>query len=263
MGCGQPLATGANFCVGCGRAVPSPAPAAPGGSPPTPPGGATANAPAPSFGSPATPAAVSPASGGAALAAALHLAGVRNFLLQHQLVSAGRNYRVLDREKHHLFTVKEDLRQELRANFLSGMGQGPGFRMGPIALGTRTSSWTILDSAENPRGVITIQVAGYNAVSTLADAAGTPLLAITVARGMVGGLTATAALPGGPAILQARGNLLRHNFSIQDPAGQEVAKIHEAWASVRDSYNLDLVGNADPLAILIFAIMIDREKATE
>jgi len=178
-------------------------------------------------------------------------------------VSGGRNYRVLDREKRHLFTVKENFRQELRANFLGGMGQGSGFRVGPIGLGSRTFSWTVLDAAGTPRGSITIQMAGYNAVSTLADPSGAPILAVTVSRGLVGGLSATAAGPDGQPILQARGNLLRHNFSIQDAAGQEVAKIHEAWASVRDTYNLDLVGPADPLSALIFAIMIDREKATE
>ena len=57
-----------------------------------------------------------------------------------------------------------------------------------------------------------------------------------------------------------RGNLLRHNFSIHDPTGGEEAKVHEAWASVRDTFNLDLVGEIDPLCPIILAILIDREK---
>jgi hypothetical protein len=179
-------------------------------------------------------------------------------LLQHQLISGGRNYRVLNHEKRHLFTVKENLGQELRANFLGGLGQqGSGFHLGP---GTRTFLWTVLDSAGSPHATITIQVRGFNAVSTLADSAGAPILGVNVDRGMVGGLTATAAYPDGRTMLQTRGNLIRHSFSVHDPAGQEVAKIHEAFASVRDTYNLDLVGNVDPLYPLIFAILIDREK---
>lgn len=238
MGCGQPLQPEAQFCAGCGRPV--------GGSPPplATPGG-------PSLATPAGP----------TLTATLGLEGCRNFLLQHQLISGGRNYRILNQEKRHLFTVKESLGQELRANFLGGGGQqGSGFHLGGIALGTRTFAWAVLDSTGNQAGGITIQVRGFNAVSTLADSTGAPVLSVNVDRGMVGGLTATAAFPDGHAMFQARGNLMRHNFSIHEPSGQEVAKIHEAWASVRDTYNLDLVGNVDPLSVLIFAILIDREK---
>jgi hypothetical protein len=179
------------------------------------------------------------------------------------MATAGRNYRILDAEKHHLFTVRENVRQELRANFLGGMGQsGGGFRVGPFGTASRTFAWTVLDATGNARGTITIQLSGYTATSTLADVTGAPVLAIQVERGLAGGMTATAAYPDGHAMFQAKGNLIRHNFSILDPAGAEVAKIHEAWASVRDTYNLDLVGNADPLCTVIFAVMIDREKET-
>jgi hypothetical protein len=200
--------------------------------------------------------------GGASLASVLNLSGRRNFLLQHQLATAGRNYRVLDPEKHHYFTVRENIGQEMRSNFLGGIGQTAGSLRVGFGVGQRTYSWTVLNPAGSAVGTITIQVAGFSAVSTLTDSAGAPVLAINVNRGLAGGMTATAAFPDGRPMFQAKGNLIRHNFSIHGPDGQEVAKIHEAWASVRDTYNLDVTGNVDPLCALIFAIMIDREKAS-
>jgi uncharacterized protein YxjI len=210
------------------------------------------------MGQPAPPA----ASDGSALRAALAVEGCKKFLVQHQLLSDGRNYRVLNHEKRHLFTVKENVRQEMVANLFGG-ARAPeqGLHYGAVAPQSHTFVWTVADSANNPQGAISIQVAGNAAVSTLTDSTGAPVLAVNVQRGMMGGLTATAAFPDGRTMFEARGNLLRHNFAIHDASGAAVAKIHEAWASVRDTYNLDLEGSVDPLCALIFAILIDREKA--
>lgn len=257
--CGRPLPAEAQFCSGCGKptgVVANSSPASTGPDPAVPPpppqGVASGVSPLPPAGPP--------------LGVVLGVEGKRSFLLQHQFGSVGINYRVLDREKHHLFTVHDDVRQELRANFLGGWGpQAIGVGPRPLAGATRTFTWVVLDATNTPRGRITIQVsgtiAGGTAVSTLTDAAGTPILAVTVQRGGLGGLRATAAFPDGRAMFEAKGNLIHHNFSMHDPLGAEVAKIHEAWASVRDTYSLDLVGNVDPLCPLIFAMLIDREKA--
>jgi zinc-ribbon domain len=252
IACGKPLPSGAQFCTSCGHAVPSVTSGGTAGpAPPAAPDFVAAAAPAPP---PASPVATS-------LAPALGLAGGRSFLLQHQLIGAGHSYRVLDREKRHLFTVKEDLGGELRANFLGRMGQQqPGFYLGRLGPVTRTFSWWVVDGAGNVQGTITIQLSGRTAVSALSDANGAPVFAVSVDRGMMGGMTATAAYPDGRAMLEAKGNLMHHSFSIHDASGREVAKIHEAWASVRDTYTLDLVGEVDPVYPVIFAMLIDREK---
>ncbi|HTS33370.1 MAG TPA: zinc ribbon domain-containing protein [Thermoplasmata archaeon] len=251
MKCGQPLPSGAQFCMGCG----TPAPAAP---PPAAPGGASAPPPPP-------PPPPSPPSAGPSLTQVLGLQGARNFVLQHQLTGAGRSYRVLNAAKQPLFTVKENFGQEMRSNLLGGVfgQQGPSLGLGSTALGRRTLAWTVHDGAGALRGNITFQISGYHALSTLTDSAGAPVLVVNVDRGLVGGLTATAASPDGRPLYQAKGNLIHHNFSITDPGGHELAKIHEAWASVRDTYSLDLVANVDPLGPLIFAILIDREKESK
>ncbi|MGI0131442.1 MAG: hypothetical protein ACREDE_08925 [Thermoplasmata archaeon] len=114
----------------------------------------------------------------------------------------------------------------------------------------------------NPQATVTVQVSGFSAASVLADTAVTPFLMVNVNRGLVERLAATAATSDGRPMVQTEGNQIRHNFSIHDPSGHEVAKIHEAWASVRVTYDLDLLGEVDPLCALIFAILIAREKET-
>jgi len=66
--------------------------------------------------------------------------------------------------------------------------------------------------------------------------------------------------PEGRPMLQSSGNLVRHNFMIKDPGGKDLAKVHEAWVAVRDTYNVDMIGSIDPLYPLVFTILIDFEK---
>jgi uncharacterized protein YxjI len=244
--CGKPLPEGAQFCTVCGSPIPAAGATPPAGQglPPSPP-------PPP------------PPPSGPPLTDVLGLRGGRNFLLQHELTGVGRSYRVLTPDKRHLFTVKENLRQEMRSNFMGGLLGQQGTGIGGMALAHRTFAWTVHDAAGNLRANITFQISGYHAVSTLTDSAGAPVLVVNVDRGLVGGLAATAGLPDGRPLFQTHGNLIRHNFSITDPSGRELAKIHEAFASLRDTYNLDLVADVDPLGPLIFAILIDREKETK
>jgi hypothetical protein len=256
MSCGRELPAEAQFCLGCGK----------------PTGGAGVSAPAPpplafppSAGVPGGTSGGAPPDPGAVplppLGSILGLEGCRNFLLQHQLLTEGRNYRVLNHEKRHLFTVKENVGQDLWANmFRSRPPPRSGAFFGQLGAPTYTYTWGVEDASRNVQGVIQIQMHGNTAVSTLVNAAGAPILAVSVERSLMGTMNATAAFPDGRAMFQTKGNLIRHSFSVHDPSGGEVAKIHESFASLRDTYNLDIVGNVDPLAPLIFAILIDREK---
>jgi hypothetical protein len=263
MACGSELPTDAQFCAGCGK------PTGLGAGPPAPPSGATPPPPpAPPGGSPGVPLPGTPPPSpappsGPPLGSILGLEGGRKFLLQHQLLSGGRNYRVLSHDKRHLFTVKENVGQELWANmFQNRPAPQSGVYFGVMTPSTRTFMWSVEDQSGQLRGVIQIQVHGNSTVSTVVDAGGAPVVAVQVQRGMMGGLTATAALPDGRTKYETKGNQLRHNFTIHDSSGAAVAKIHEAFVSVRDTYNLDLEGAGDPLCSLLFAILIDREKET-
>jgi len=188
------------------------------------------------------------------LSTTLGLEGVQKFMLQHQLLSGARVYQVLTHEKRHLFTLRENSQQEMMARSQGGA---------PAGIGSRVFIWSVVDPSGTVQGAVSIQETGNAAVSTVADASGKAILAVNVQRGMAGGLNAMAAFPDGRPMFTAKGNLMRHNFSIHDPTGAEVAKIHEAWASVHDTYSLVLTGSVDPVCPLVFAILIDREKADE
>ena len=164
-------------------------------------------------------------------------------------------YQVLTHEKRRLFTMQEDLGREMLVSL-----QGAASAVG---LGSLTHVWTILGPAGSVEGRVAIQERGRVAVSSVLDSNNAPLVVVNVDRGMAGGLTANAAYPDGRPMLSTKGNTLRHNFSIHSPSGEEVAKIHEAWVSVHDAYGLELVGSADPLCVLAFAVLIDREKSEE
>lgn len=243
------------FCVKCGKQLPTDAPVCPACGEPVALGSAmtevteTDTAQGTVAGSTAPP-----------LGVRLGLEGCRNFLLQHELLSGGRNYRVLAGDRRHLFTVREDVRQELEAGFLGGeIPRTPGHHLGqggPL----RVFLWSVADPSGTSQGAISVQLQGTTTVSTLTDDAGTAVLAVKVERGSTG-LAASAAHPDGRPMYAAYGDLLRRDFLIKDPAGSDVAKIHEAWASMRDTYNLDLLEERDPLFPIIFAILIDREKA--
>ena len=259
MSCGQPLASGAQFCANCGNRV-SQAPSAPG-----PASLALGGTPGPSGGlaSPAAPATVAPPAPAPSISEQLGLQNVRRFLLQHLLVGPKHSYRVMDLEKRHLFTLGENVREDRQVGWQQLLGHIPGGSVPMVSFGgvdhPGTSYWVIDDMAGNIHGTLTLQLSGHTAMCTLADASGTPTLVVNVTHHPLK-IEANATSSDGRPMLEARGNLLHHNFSIHDASGAEVAKIHEAWASVRDTYNLEMVGNVDPLSAIVFAVLIDHYK---
>ncbi len=258
--CGAPLPPGAGFCAGCGQPVAAP------------PAGPSTNAPAPPFAPPPpndpgagpmppfAPAAPR-ASAGPPLGVLLGLEGRRQFLLQHELLAGRRNYRVLDHEKHHRLTVRENSAEEMEAReAMPAAGPPLGFHWGRSEPPTRVFVWSVADPSGAEQGRILVREHGNSIVANLLDGSGQPVLAVRVDRGGMGGLDAKAVYPDGRTMFEARGNLLRHSFAIHDGTGAEVAKIHEAFVSVRDTFHLDVLGSIDPLYPLIFAVLIDGEK---
>jgi hypothetical protein len=246
MKCGAQLPGGAQFCRACG----TPIAAAPAIANPPAPGGATSPGPAVPA---AAPSPAAPA--GPPLSVVLGLEGQTKFLLEHELLSGSRVYRVLTHEKRGLFTMREDLQKEMLVSLQNAASA--------VGLGPLTHVWSIVGPSGSVEGRVALQERGRVADSTVLDSNNAPVAVVNVDRGMAGGLTANAAYPDGRPMLSTKGNTLRHNFSIHGPSGDEVAKIHEAWMSVHDAYGLELVGSADPICVLAFAVLIDREKAEQ
>ena|SRR5208282_3267083 len=246
MKCGSALTADAAFCSSCG--TPTPIASVPQTAAPTAPSGATLSA------SNATP---PPAVG---IVSTLGLQGRRNFLVQHEALSLGHSYRVMDSEKRHLFTVQGSAGQNLSGNALGRLVGGSDSYLGRMAARSTNMTYALMDANGNGLGRILKEGGANQSTFTLEDSSGQRLFVIMLQRGAMGGITATAVGPDGKPMLQTSGNLARHNFMIKDSAGSELAKVHEAWVAVRDTYNVDMIGSVDPVYPLVFTILIDFEK---
>jgi len=248
------------FCVKCGTALPADAAFCSSCGTPTP------SAPVPQIAAPT-------ASSGAALGASnatppptvrivatLGLQGRRNFLVQHQVLSLGHSYRVMDTEKRHLFTVQGNAGQNFAGNALGRLVGGSDSYLGRMTARSTNMTYTLVDANGAGLGRILKEGGANQSTFTLEDSSGQRLFVITLQRGAMGGITATAVGPDGKPMLQTSGNLVRHNFMIKDSAGSDLAKVHEAWVAVRDTYNVDMIGSVDPIYPLVFTILIDFEK---
>jgi uncharacterized protein YxjI len=244
--CGTPLPPDAAFCSRCGAPTAN-APTPPSATPTAlsgPAAGASTTTPAPTVG----------------IVAALGLLGRRNFLVQHQILSLGHSYRVMDNEKRHLFTVQGNAGQNLSANALGRMVGGSDSYLGRLAARSTNMTYSLVDANGTALGTILKEGGANQSTFTLADSSGQRLFVISLQRGVMGGITATAAGSDGTPMLQTSGNLIRHNFMIKDSSGTDLAKVHEAWVAVRDTYNVDMIGSIDPVYPLVFTILIDFEK---
>jgi uncharacterized protein YxjI len=61
----------------------------------------------------------------------------------------------------------------------------------------------------------------------------------------------------GPNDLEAKGNLLDHEYQIRDARGQVVAEVSKRWFRFTDTYGVDIVPGNDDVTILAAAVVID------
>lgn len=247
--CGQPTTPGAAFCASCGAPIAPPvaAPAAPA----PPPADVGAPAPPPTAPPDALP----------SLADRLGLGGRREFLLQHELIALAHTYRVLDRENHHLFTVRETAHRDPSMTFGAPIGQPHlGVQRVQVGPGEHDSEWAILGVDSTPVGTITIREKSGHAVCSVADAGGSARLFVDIEHSGMDKIAAKAETAQGEFLFQAHGTEFTHNFPLLGADGREVAKVHEAWASVRDSFGVEITGAVDPFSPLIFALLLDDDK---
>ena len=244
MKCGSPLPAGIAFCARCGTPV--------GGTSPPPLDLSAASSP-PATGASA-PSSLPP------LDAALGLRGQRNFIVQHQLLSLGHSYRVMDSENRHLFTVQGNAGQNISGNMLGSLVGGSDSYLGRMMARSVNMTYTLTDAQGTTHGTVAKQGGANQSSFTLVDSQGRPYVVVNLERSLIGGIKAAAVDPNGQPMLSTSGNLLRHNFMITDAQGHDQAKVHEAWVAVRDTYNVDMLGDMNPLYPLVFTIMLDFEK---
>ena len=68
----------------------------------------------------------------------------------------------------------------------------------------------------------------------------------------------------GNEIAKINGNVLEHDYYMQDLSGAPIAQIHKKWVSVRDSYGLQMLNPTfDPYLALSYAISLDNAEKRE
>ncbi len=68
----------------------------------------------------------------------------------------------------------------------------------------------------------------------------------------------------GNEIAKIKGNVLEHDYYMQDLSGAPIAQIHKKWVSVRDSYGLQMLNPTfDPYLALSYAISLDNAEKRE
>lgn len=181
-------------------------------------------------------------------------------MVQHQLLSLGHSYRVMDAENRHLFTVQGNAGQNISGNMLGSLVGGSDSYLGRMMARSVNMTYTLTDAQGRTYGTVAKQGAANQSSFTLVDSQGRPYVVVNLERSVIGGIKAAAVDPNGQPMLSTSGNLLRHNFMIKDAQGRDQAKVHEAWVAVRDTYNVDMLGDMNPLYPLVFTIMLDFEK---
>jgi uncharacterized protein YxjI len=65
----------------------------------------------------------------------------------------------------------------------------------------------------------------------------------------------------GKEIGRIKGNITEHDFSILSPSGSQVAQVHKKWASIRDSYGVEIQSQEiDPYIIIAYVIAMDHAQ---
>jgi uncharacterized protein YxjI len=68
----------------------------------------------------------------------------------------------------------------------------------------------------------------------------------------------------GNEIAKINGNILEHDYYMQDLSGAPIAQIHKKWVSVRDSYGLQMLNPTfDPYLAISYAISLDNAEKRE
>lgn len=75
-----------------------------------------------------------------------------------------------------------------------------------------------------------------------------------------GPLGSSGSVPDGRPTLPSSESSPGHDFTILDSRCTEVAKVHERWLDLRDSHALELLGDLDPFAPAVLALILDRAE---
>ncbi len=208
-----------------------------------------------------------------AAAVELGLANLTSFAVVQAAFGDNWSYQVRSPSGQLLFSIVANPGTELVNMILEGFRQRPPpnpdhkwIRLGGAPV-LPAFHWQILASSGTPWGTIAVQptlvplksiVSTMKLTYTALDRSNAVIAAVDVENHALGGFTATAMSADGKPLFSATGDTLGHNFVMVDPAGAEVVSVHEPWVAFTAAFGIDLKAPVNPVAPVLFAIIIDR-----
>lgn len=183
------------------------------------------------------------------------LNGHTDLLMKKKIISAGKNYAVMDPEQNHLCYVYLNAKQNIVGNLLSGaLGSWAGREMG--------YTYVVQDQDNQEALIIKKGTGAWKTSFGVFDVeSGEQKAMISMKRGLIGGMQAEwIEKETGQAIMQTKGNVLKRQYQILGTDGRELGHVRHKIAAVRDVWNLKLSEGANILNAAIFATVLDFEK---
>ena len=190
------------------------------------------------------------------------LQGQPMLLMKMQILSLGKNYWVMDKDKKPLCYIGLDAGQNISGELLkSAASQIAGDYIGRYVARSQQYTYTVKDTAQQTAMLIKKGSGGNKTRFDILDAAtGGNYGAIDMKRSLIGGLKATWLAPNGAPMMATKGNIIRRKYSIVGPDGREIGRVRHKILAVRDVWQLEFESGANHLYSAIFATILDFEK---
>ena len=172
-----------------------------------------------------------------------------------------------------LFNVGPPASEEHRARWQRARpNRPPGLTLGGLHVGPaepshgppiRRQEWGIDDFAGNLRADLFLLEQPPFWTAELTSVAGRPILSVHVAQKLTKREFKVTS-PDGALLLETRDSVHSSQFALHDAMGGAAAWVHaETEAGRHAAYRVESVGSTDPVAVTVFAILIDVFKGAK
>lgn len=183
-------------------------------------------------------------------------------LMRMKVLSFGKNYDVMDASERVLCQVGLDSGQNVKGQMVgAAIGSIAGDYLGRYVQRSLQYTYTVKDPAGNLAYEIRKGSGGNTSTFTIVDpAVNAPVGRIEMKRSLIGGLKATWVAPDSATYFHTKGNIIRRQYSIVGPNGQEAGHVRHKILAIRDVWQLSLNPGINHLYAALFAVVLDFEK---
>jgi uncharacterized protein YxjI len=181
-----------------------------------------------------------------------------SLVMKMHILSAGKNYDVMDPNQRVLCRIELDASQNMQGQML---GNAIGGYLGRYV----ERSVNYVYRVKDPEGNIGFEIqksggGNHSQFQVIDPFLKTSVGVIQLKRSLMGGLEATWVAPAGQPLMTTKGSILRRTYEIVGADGHEVGHVRHKVLAVRDVWELELGAGSNHLFSSIFATILDFEK---